>query len=388
MNLAVGLTVRLKNKITSNEVNVVIESIEGQNITFKSVSGDVFSIDSRTLVRTYDITITSIQEEEEEGPARISGNIEEYKSRRLIEILNNINPNETREENQARIKNELRQLAEELRANSYPEDQAMIVENQQFTIPLEPPSITLSKLFQNNFSISGDMNGSKYMHSFLTKDYLLTEFRNVEEVKNFISVINMNKSGVLLKEFKDNKIALTNIILGLIRISYSIDILNIKYEYAYDIIYKDQVLDNVVFDFDQWKLNRILAVIKTHGEEEVLIQIKDEELKRLNIIQKEVVRNTDDLGIDEIPEPIRVEFGAGINYLKEGLKFGKDYLKVIVSNEELADKIIKFINGALLLYPEIMVEIPENIKLVEEDFSVFEYQKMIAAARQEEQTAS
>ncbi len=408
MNLQVGNPVVLKNKTTGTTVNCTVENIQGQEVTFKSATGDVFTISARTLANTYDITTqgggTAVTATEgprndsddmpvrrERGPERpdrpqqlsVPGDIENYKNQRVRDIIRNINHSENRSQNEARIRQDLVNLANELRGQGYPQDLAEQVANTAFVVPLNPPSLTLGSIFRNSFNPDTEMSGSKYMHSFLTKDYLLNDFANIEEVKNFINVIAMNKSGVLLKEFKENKQSLKNIILGLIRIAYSIDVLNIEYEYEYNIVYKDQVLNNVVFDFDQWTMNKIIAVIKTQGEgagaRDILIQLTEQELKRSNIVKLGAVRSTDEMGVDEVPAPIRLEFGAGLNYQEDGLNFGKDYLKVIVADDELADKLIKFINGALLLYPEMIEDIPENITLVEGDFSVFEYRKMIIA---------
>lgn len=391
MNLQVNVPVILKNKGSDFSVNCVVKEINGQEVTFKSTTGDVFTITTRTLSTSYDVlldvpTRTSQRQDQRQESTLDQVSIEEmenYKNRKVQEIIRNINPNENRTTNEERIRQDLINLANELRQRGYPQDLAEVVANTSFVIPLNPPNITLGSIFRNTFSPEAKMSGSKYMHSFLTKDYLLNEFANIEEVKNFIHVIAMNNSGILLKTFKKNKQALKNIILGLIRIAYSIDALNIEYEYEYNIIYKDQILDRVVFDFDQYYMNNIIAVIKKHGEgdnaRDIVIQLTEEELKRSNIVKLGVARNIDELGIDEVPAPIRIEFGAGLNYKEKDLKFGKDYLKAVVSKEELADKLINFINGALLLYPELIREIPENITLVESDFSVFEYRKMIIA---------
>ncbi len=411
MNIQVGMPLELKNRNTGTVVQTTVEALQGNEITFKSADGNTFSINSRTLADSYElrgtnsaVPATTTTAEQAVRPMTdlvtaavqggraptndveltIPGDLEAYKNNRVREITRNINRNQSREENANRIRQDLANLANELRGQGYPQDAATAVANTQFIVPLNPPRLSLGTLFNNSFNPETEMNGSKYMHSFLTKDYLLNEFSNIEEVKNFINVIAMNKSGVLLKEFKENRDALRNIILGLIRVSYSIDVLNIEYEYEYNIVFKEQLLDHVVFDFDQYQMNKIVAVIKTHGEgdqaQDVLIQLTEKELKRSNIVRLEKVRSTDEMGIDEVPAPIRIEFGAGLNYQEEGLKFGKAYLSVIVADEELADKLIKFINGALLLYPDLMEEIPNNITLVEEDFSVFKYREMIAKA--------
>lgn len=407
MTLQIGNPVVLTNKTTRTPVNCTVENIQGNEVTFKSATGDVFNINSRTLASTYDITTPggapaegpqqdpgAMPVRRERGPEggapaqrlTVPGDIENYKNQRVREIIRNISRNENREQNEARIRQDLINLANELRGQGYPQDLAEQVAATAFVVPLNAPTLTLGSIFRNSFNPEQEMSGSKYMHSFLTKDYLLNEFANIEEVKNFINVIAMNKSGVLLKEFKENRDALRNIILGLIRVAYSIDVLNIEYEYEYNIVYKDQVLDHVVFDFDQWEMNKIIAVIKTQGEgagaRDIIIQLTEQELKRSNIVKLGAVRSTDEMGVDEVPAPIRLEFGAGLNYQEDGLKFGKDYLKVIVSDEELADKLIKFINGALLLYPEMIEDIPENITLVEDDFSVFEYRKRIIASQE------
>jgi len=405
MDIHLGQNLEMRNVAHgSPTLTVKVNAIQGNTVTFEDQTGNTFDVNTRTLQDSYILnapgaTQTDAAAAPETGgrqtmeqvvnnrPQRITTaqDLETYKNTRLTTIVNSYNRDMNREQNSDRIRAELANLANELRTSGYPQDQCELVANTAYVVPLNPPAHSLGTIFKNNFTPSKTLSGSKYMHSFLTKDYLLNDFANNEEVKNFINVIEMNSSGVLLKEFKENKPALKNIILGLIRIAYSIDQLTVKYDSSYDIFYKDQKLDDVIFDFEQYLLNNIIAVIKTtgtgHNQSKVVIRLLPEELKRCNIVENNPsARNSDNMAVDEVPEDLVILFGAGENYKEENLIFGKSYLNVIIKDEDLTTKLINFVNGAMLLYPELMDDLPENVSLDRNDFSLFDYLERIEAA--------
>jgi len=223
------------------------------------------------------------------------------------------------------------------------------------------------------------ISGKNYMSIYKAQKYLLNLHPDIGEITNFFHVVDKNNSSILLKSFRDNKQALINIVVGLIKIAFAYKKVLIKYDYTYDLIYKDQVFEDVVFDFDSFEAYgdyNFLKKLIINDEEKILkIRLAMNDFKRANlIIKNETGRNSDDLSVDEIPKEFEIEVFEAKEYENaENLQFSKEVLQKYIKNEEFQNKMFDFINGAILIYPEILEHLPENITLKEEDFKIFEY---------------
>jgi len=245
---------------------------------------------------------------------------------------------------------------------------------------IKPPrnSILIDSLLAAKISPE-KISGKKYMSIFKAQKYLLNIHPDIGEITNFFHVVDKNDASTLLKSFKDNKQALINIVIGLIKITFAYKEVLIKYDYTYDLIYKDQLFENVVFDFDSYTTYGDYNFLKKiqNGENETVIKIRltVEDFKKSNLIVKnEHGRNTENLTVDEIPKEFTIEVFESKEYENtENSQFSRELLENFIKNEEFKNKIFNFINGAILIYPEILDHLPENITLKEEDFKIFEY---------------
>ena len=245
---------------------------------------------------------------------------------------------------------------------------------------IKPPrnSILIGSLLAAKISPE-KISGKKYMSIFKAQKYLLNIHPDIGEITNFFHVVDKNDASTLLKSFKDNKQALINIVIGLIKITFAYKEVLIKYDYTYNLIYKDQLFENVVFDFDSYTTYGDYNFLKKiqNGENETIIKIRltIEDFKKSNlIITNEHGRNSENLVVDEIPKEFTIEVFESKEYEDtENSQFSRELLENFIKNEEFKNKIFNFINGAILIYPEILDHLPENITLKEEDFKIFEY---------------
>jgi len=232
------------------------------------------------------------------------------------------------------------------------------------------------------------ISGDEYMSIFKAQKYLLNIQQDITEIKNFFYVIDKNNASILLKSFKDNKQALINIIVGLVKIAFAYKSVTIKFERSYDLIYKNQTFDNVVFDFDSYQafgdyvfLKKITIEVQNEDGETVQntnvvkIRLFPEDFKRVDLkVKNENARSTENMVVDEVPEEFELEVFESKDYESaENLEFSKEILEAFIKNDEFKNKIFDFINGAFLIYPEILDHLPENIALKKEDFKIFDY---------------
>jgi len=232
------------------------------------------------------------------------------------------------------------------------------------------------------------ISGDSYMSIFKAQKYLLNIQQDITEIKNFFYVIDKNNASILLKSFKDNKQALINIIVGLVKIAFAYKSITIKYERSYDLIYKNQTFADVVFDFDSYQafgdyvfLKKITIEVQNEDGETVQntnivkIRLFPEDFKRVDLkVKNENARNTENMVVDEVPEAFELEVFESKDYESaENLEFSKEILEAFIKNDEFKNKIFDFINGAFLIYPEILDHLPENITLKKEDFKIFDY---------------
>jgi len=254
---------------------------------------------------------------------------------------------------------------------------------------IKPPrnSVMVNNLLTSKVQ-PAKISGNSYMSIFKAQKYLLNIQQDITEIKNFFYVIDKNNASILLKSFKDNKQALINIIVGLVKIAFAYKSITIKYERSYDLIYKNQTFDNVVFDFDSYIafgeyvfLKKITTEVQNEdGEMEqstnvVKIRLLSEDFKRVDLkVRNESARSTENMVIDEVPEEFELEVFESKDYeTAENLEFSKEILEAFIKNDEFKNKIFDFINGAFLIYPEILDHLPENITLKKEDFKIFDY---------------
>ena len=223
--------------------------------------------------------------------------------------------------------------------------------------------------------VEAKISGDNYMSIFKAQKYLLNTQQDITEIKNFFYVIDKNNSSVLLKSFKDNKQALINIIVGLIKITFAYKVVEIKYENSYDLIYKNQLFDNVVFDFDMYTTYKEFVFLKKINDNIVKIKLSLDDFKRSDLkIKNENARSTENMVAEEIPKSFELEIFESKEYEDvEHLEFSKELLEKFIKNNDFKNKVIDFIDGAFLIYPEILQQLPENISLKKDDFKLFEY---------------
>jgi len=215
--------------------------------------------------------------------------------------------------------------------------------------------------------------GVEYMSIFNTRKYLLPIQQDIEEIRNFFDVINTNDASVLLKEFRQNKEALINIIIGIIKITFRSKKVNITFRGVYDVVLKGQRMTNVVFDMDQYKYNNDIVILKKVNDEIISLKINKSELDKMDIIcLHENGRQTENLTDSEVSPDFELTIRASDRYLETDNVFTKNLLEEFMGESELKEKIISFIEGSLLLYPEILEHLPSNITLSDE-FAIFKY---------------
>jgi len=223
------------------------------------------------------------------------------------------------------------------------------------------------------------ISGGKYMSIYKAGTYLLSQHADISAIKNFFNVIDKNKPADILNNFKEKKDSLTNIIIGLIKIAFSYKKIILKYENTYTLVYKNQIFSNVIFDFDEHQIRNNFVFLKkvpvADGYKILKFEISKDEFTNVNLtVERENARSIDNMLAEEVPAPIEIEVFESKDFEKEeNLEFSMERLEKIIPNDDFKEKVYSFINGAFLIYPEIMDSLPSNITLKKEEFKIFEY---------------
>jgi len=389
-----------QERIRREEVNEAEINI-GQRIIQRNVQGDQITPDNsvrteevadRSLTREEGLTVDAAYRDRDYSESRQVSISEEDIIAKIKDFERDIytyDESVSLFQNQERGKAKIQEMGQYLRPFGELTPRILEAVKRININRIKPPrnSIMVNNLLTSKVQ-SAKISGDSYMSIFKAQKYLLNIQQDITEIKNFFYVIDKNNASILLKNFKDNKQALINIIVGLVKIAFAYKSITIKYERSYDLIYKNQTFDNVVFDFDSYKafgdyvfLKKIVTDIQSEdGEIEqniniVKIRLLSEDFKRVDLkVKNENARSTENMVVAEVPEEFELEVFESKDYESaENLEFSKEILEAFIKNDEFKNKIFDFINGAFLIYPEILEHLPENIILKREDFKIFDY---------------